>query len=444
MNDNNYENNINNNQDDYNKYGRYGNNKSTVSFNEINWNQEVNENKTKTKKDKKNNKFKDLLLIILIFLVLIILILVLFLLLIDKKEYNLNIINSDRTIKKISCASYKIFSYETGCDVTFPTITGDSQLDLGYSLEDNLEVKYHVNDTINLENNLTVYAIAGKIITVNFVTTQAEYLEYSEAKCLIHPGEKTCDIKIPYIDKKGEYRLTFNTKKDNSLNSYNLKNLDNLYFLNKTYSFSEDITLYETIEEFAKRDINVSDKYKVNNTYIEIDNTCTSKQKEEIKDLFENVNNKWPFLLELSGKISFLSYNNFYRIWAKQVGYTAVGITTFPIEYQKAAIANIDVSCDSIKTAAVHEMFHRYDYNYALNHGKLLSEEQEVINLYNKYRSSYYNRPFRQYAYTSSAEFLAEAYKYYYYTYIEYDKNEAEDNYPNDVKTFVEKHLTNK
>ena len=53
MNDNNYENNINNNQDDYNKYGRYGNNKSTVSFNEINWNQEVNENKTKPKKDKK-------------------------------------------------------------------------------------------------------------------------------------------------------------------------------------------------------------------------------------------------------------------------------------------------------------------------------------------------------------------------------------------------------
>ena len=160
--------------------------------------------------------------------------------------------------------------------------------------------------------------------------------------------------------------------------------------------------------------------------------------------MFENVNKKWSFLLELSGKISFLNYSNFYRVWGKQVGYTAVGITTFPIEYQKAAIANIDVSCDSIKTAAVHEMFHRYDYNYALSHGKLLSEEQEVINLYNKYKSSYYNRPFRQYAYTSSAEFLAEAYKYYYYTYIDYDKNEAENNYPNDIKTFVEKHLTNK
>ena len=53
----------------------------------------------------------------------------------------------------------------------------------------------------------------------------------------INEGNNICKLfsEVQHeIDKKGEYRLTFNTKKDNSLNSYNLKNLDDLYFLNKT------------------------------------------------------------------------------------------------------------------------------------------------------------------------------------------------------------------
>lgn len=400
----------------------------------------------KKSNDKEPNEKKENISLntILIIVISILVIFIIFILLIDKKRYTLTIINNKEVIKSLSCNSYKIFSYESGCEVTLPLLTENGKYDLGYSVDENLTIENKANDVIELKDSKLLYAIIGeKIITVKFVATEAEYIEYDQKQCLVPKGKKSCEIKIPYIDKAGEYRLSFNSKKNQTINSY--KDTSNLYYLDKTYKFDKDTTLYETIEAFAERSYSIYRKYKINESYIEIDAACTQEQKDQIEVLLNNVKNTAPFLLNIKGKITFLSHNNFYETWIRKnnIGYGAVGITTMAKNLNTAKIANIDVDCQYVNTATVHEMIHRYDYNYALAKGNYLSSSNELISLFRTYSTQYmyYRYPFRQYAYTDQKEFLAEAYNYYYFTYKNYDAAYAQSNYPSDVKAFIEKNI---
>ena len=66
------------------------------------------------------------------------------------------------------------------------------------------------------------------------------------------------------------------------------------------------------------------------------------------------------------------------------------------------------------------------------------------IKLYNKYRYSS-NRPLREYAYSSMGEFIADAYAWYYFLYIDTTNQPSiiKSNlyYPQDLKTTMEKYI---
>ena len=71
-------------------------------------------------------------------------------------------------------------------------------------------------------------------------------------------------------------------------------------------------------------------------------------------------------------------------------------------------------------------------------------EKIEIINLYNKYRKAS-TRPLRDYAYSSVDEFIADAYAWYYFIYVDSSNQPAEIKqnlyYPNDLKVAIEKHI---
>ena len=401
-------------------------------------NPKPSDNEEKTKSNR--NLFNTILIIVIALSI----IFIIFMLLIDKKNYTLAIINDKKIMKVLSCNSYSIFSYESGCEIELPLLTPEGKHDLGYSVDEDLTIEHKANDVIKMNGPKTLYALIGeKIITVNFVATESEYIEYDKVQCLIPQNKKSCEVKIPYIDKAGEYRISFNEQKNKTINSY--KDTSNLYYLDKTYKFDEDTTLYETIEAFGERNFSLYKKYKIKNSYIEIDSACTQEQKEQIENLLSDIEKNSPFLLDIKGKITFLSHNNFYQTWIRNnsLSYGTAGITTMAKNLNTAKIANIDVDCQYVSAAAVHEMIHRYDYNYAQTNGNYLSSKDELISLFRSYSANYlyYRYPFRQYAYTDQKEFLAEAYNYYYYTYKNYNVQYAQSNYPEDVKSFIEKNI---
>lgn len=467
----NYNNESNNGPDTYNKYGRYGSNKVNVDNHYNDYREEEHKEKKHffKKREKKveqdvnfNNNYdydryndynnynndrpykkpKNGFKKFIIFLILLIIIILGFSIyvILNRQEYTLRIYNEEHERKNLTCKSYKIFSYETGCKIQLPPITGDQELDLGYSNENDLTTEYNVADQVLLMENKSVYEVAGRIVTVKFIKDKADFVEYNQATCLIKPDEESCDIRIPYLNTNGQVRLSFSREKDKVINSYDPNYIKKVFFYNRTYSFTEDTVLYETNEGLITRNIPVSENFRYDNTFVEVDNTCSKAQVDELKALLEDVKKNVPALTRYFGKLSLMSPTYFASSWPTPYQSNAVGITYYPLQNNYAVIANIDILCSYIGTAVVHELTHRFDFEYRQKTGNYLSKDIELVALYNKYKTTS-PRPFRDYAYTDSGEFLAEAYKYYYYTFVNYNQKEGTTNYPEDVKQFIIKYI---
>ena len=84
---------------------------------------------------------------------------------------------------------------------------------------------------------------------------------------------------------------------------------------------------------------------------------------------------------------------------------------------------NIDVKCPTSYSSyylqtIVHELTHGWDSFYKAKKGLAISENIDIKNLYNKYKNAS-KKPLRSYAYTNEAEFVADAYSWYYFLYID-------------------------
>ena len=85
-------------------------------------------------------------------------------------------------------------------------------------------------------------------------------------------------------------------------------------------------------------------------------------------------------------------------------------------------------------------MAHSWDFYYAMKLGNNISSQNDIINLYNKYKEKD-NRPFRDYSYSNIYEFFADAVKYYYFKYKVPTAGFKNLDYPSDIKKALEKYI---
>ena len=88
----------------------------------------------------------------------------------------------------------------------------------------------------------------------------------------------------------------------------------------------------------------------------------------------------------------------------------------------------------------VHELAHTWDFYYGSVIGNDITEQSDIVNLFNKYRNMH-NRPFRDYSYTDIKEFFADMVRYYYLKYIDPINSYKNLDYPLEVKKVLEKYI---
>ena len=119
-----------------------------------------------------------------------------------------------------------------------------------------------------------------------------------------------------------------------------------------------------------------------------------------------------PYLYDSVGKITMMSDSTFVSVWSGKWAGMAYGIS----EYVSNDVRlNTSVS-EYSKGCFVHEQGHVFDAYFGIKTGTMIRDRSDIQALYNKYKNwSSSSRPLRDYAYTNTAEFVAEAIEYYYY-----------------------------
>lgn len=356
-----------------------------------------------------------------------------------KRLYNSNNINSSYGDKITYTASFKRNGATTidkvkltctvinnHCLITLPKATRDNGIVLGYSLNKDSKIAlYQVGQTINLTKDITLYTVSYQKLSLIIDSSQIDYISDKDPSCHLYNNETSCDVKIPIFNKLGYETRGYSTNR-NSYTGY--------IFPNSTYTLTKNTKLYPIYNNLTSlKTINVTKNHMINNTIFDIETGCSNDIYNDYLEYFYRINKKAPYLMT-GGKITFLTDKTFNEIW----GESYVGMN-----YGPQGLRLIDIRCSNIFTnnyyaTVVHELAHTWDFYYGNMMGKDISETNEIINLYNKYRNDY-SRPFRNYSYTNIREFVADMIRYYYLKYIDPINEYKSLYYPNDIKQILEK-----
>ena len=116
------------------------------------------------------------------------------------------------------------------------------------------------------------------------------------------------------------------------------------------------------------------------------------------------------------------------------------------MNYGPRGLRSVDIRCsdtvyNDYYATMVHEMAHSWDFYYANRLGSNISSQNDIINLYSKYKDMKSNRPFREYSYSNIYEFFADMVRYYYFKYYVPKSDFKELNYPSDIKNTLERYF---
>ena len=314
------------------------------------------------------------------------------------------------------------------CDVILPSATKDNGVVLGYSDDKNdTEAKYKMGDTLTLNNNIELYTISYKTNTVKIAKNGVDYLEKDEISCNTYNKALDCAVIIPNFNKVGYENKGYSTVKDS---------LIGFKFPNDEYKISDDVILYPIYGTSSRHKvINVSKTFTYKESFIEVEKGCSEKVYKEYLKYLDGINKHAPFLL-LGNKIAFVTDRSFDDIW---------GVTYVGMNYGPKSLRSVDIRCGSIANndyygTMVHEMAHSWDFYYANRLGSNISSQNDIINLYNKYKEKE-DRPFRDYSYSNIYEFVADMMRYYYFKYNVPTKGYKSLSYPSDIKKSLERYI---
>ena len=314
------------------------------------------------------------------------------------------------------------------CLITMPAALRDDGEVLGYHTDkDSHEAFYKINQQINLTSDVTFYVISKKVLNLEIVDNDIDFLSNKDNYCTIYNEEISCKVKVPFYNKIGYEVRGYSTSK---------LSLTGFIFPSMEYELKRDTIVYPIYSTLTRgKTIRVSDTLMVDNTIFDIEEGCSSNVYNSFINYFKKINEKAPYLM-IGSKVSFLTDDSFDKIW----GENYVGMN-----YGPKGLKLFDVRCSSnilnnYYATIVHELAHTWDFYYSNFNDGDISNQSDVVNLFNKYKNMS-NRPFREYSYTDIREFFADMVRYYYLKYIDPDTGYSRLSYPSDIKDVLEKYI---
>lgn len=227
---------------------------------------------------------------------------------------------------------------------------------------------------------------------------------YSDSTCKTLVDSKTTKV-YKYVE------LSSNSG-NNNINNGNNNNSSNNEYTSSTYAINP-----------------VKNLGKINKATIKVEKGCNeSAVNKYIAELKQN-----PSYFVKVPVIYFITDNSMKRNW----GTIYAGVTSGALYF-----TSTEILCTQYQENVVsHELAHAFDsYKFA----NYYSNNANFVTIYNKYRTN--NNILTDYARTNIYEFFADAYVYYFRTYITREPNKLHafgTEYPEDLKAFMEKALIN-
>ena len=174
-----------------------------------------------------------------------------------KVEFNLN------GASMIEHKSVKCKISVDSCSVTLPKASRDGGIILGYSEnKDDIEATYKVGETITLNNNISLYAISYKQLTLTIDKRDVDYIEKDELSCYAYNETKTCKVVIPGYNKNGYENKGYSTNQDS---------LTGFIYPSEEYELSRNTTIYPIYGTSSRhRVLSISKTFIYRNSFVQI------------------------------------------------------------------------------------------------------------------------------------------------------------------------------
>ena len=314
------------------------------------------------------------------------------------------------------------------CTVTLPTAQRSDGEVLGFSDNPNdVEAKYKQGEVITLTDDVTLYVISYSKFTLSIEKNGVDFLEKDTLECMAYNQEKSCKVTIPKFNKVGYENKGYSTSNESLVGYINPSD---------EYELSRDTVIYPIYSTSSrKQSLNITKTFTYENSFIEVENGCNESIYKEYLKYLDGIKEYIPFLL-IGNKITFVTDQTFNEVW----GTSYVGMNFGP-----KTLRSVDIRCSNnlyndYYATMVHEMAHSWDFYYATKLGSNISSQNDIINLYDKYRNKS-NRPFRVYSYSNIYEFVADMMRYYYFKYYVPKDGFNNLDYPSDIKKALEKYI---
>ena len=277
-----------------------------------------------------------------------------------------------------------------------------------------------------------------QILTLPLEKKQAKFIMDDEIILTCESNfNEGCRINAPIIEKQGSRIIGWSKDKYASKAEY--IPLDDILLMEK------ETTFYAIIE---KR-LNVQESFRVGNYIVEIEEG--TRNSDKIIEYLKLINEKWPFLFKIGGKITIMRKKTYRFLWPNAKD-------TVGLAQPKTKTIDFDGDDNSTNLAVlVHELAHNFDINcqkydktetflnvvqiYSLMFNKYyyneISKTKEFNDLFNKYKNES-NKPLRDYSYTDIKEFFADALgNYFEIKYNGYSILKTNDEIENLVSNFL-------
>ncbi len=324
-----------------------------------------------------------------------------------------------------------LYNGNNSCSVKTPNLTKlmDNVTPLGWNIDKNAtkeSVKANQNITINKDT--TYYSVVSQLITVTFdvgeniegKNIRADKLSYNytdkngntvikaegkslKATCLSYNG-KGCTInEVPTIYSKGNF-----------INGFSKTIGGDVINASQT-SYSADTTLYAKCgykNNIAVKKTNVGVEKIYGNVWVEVESGLSTSVANRFIEFLDIVYKYYPELFYFNGKITFYTENT-YKTNLKDI-YSNIsktsGLTFTNKDFSNVTLYYITYYPKWHLHTVIHEIGHAINYLYKRSTGTYVSETQDLIDLFNKYKTSN-NRPLSSFVYdgTGRTEFVAEA-----------------------------------
>ena len=334
------------------------------------------------------------------------------------------------------------YNDENGCNIVTPDIYREGWTIVGWHSNQNaVETTIKKNSEMTLKNTTTYYAITYKEVTVTLEKNNADSLATCQketntgciATCKIYNQNTSCNVRLPYIYSKGNEVQYYSTTSNPSTKSG--------YTPALPITIKSNVKLYAIVDNrYRKYTYSIIKTKKYGYTVFETESGCPSSVYNNYYSFTDRAYSKVPYIFRAS-KVTFSGNNTFNDTWGNYSGMTYGG----GLGYR-----NVDVKCPTSYSSyynhtIIHELVHSWDNYYKALKGITISENSDVIALYNKYKNAG-SKPLRDYSYTNYAEFIADMYSWYYFLYIDTKEkpNIVLQNtyYPSDMKKVVEKYIS--